>query len=143
MRLLSKDFIDMESLPQDFTCDGVGNCPSLEWIDVPKEAKSLVLTCDDPDATSGNFVHLILINIPIEITKIDDVTKTGGDFLANSAGTKNYIPPCPPAGNHRYIFTLYALDVERIEPESFESAEGTLKAHIVASATLTGVYGRG
>lgn len=142
MRLISKNFADMQSLSKEFTCDGVGVCPSFEWIDVPKETKSFALVCNDPDAPSGNFIHLLLVNIPAELTRIDDITKTGGDFLANSGSEKNYYPPCPPSGVHRYVFTLYALDIERINRESIENFDITLKPHIVASAVLTGVYGR-
>ena len=143
MQLMSKNFADMQSLPKEFTCDGAGACPSFEWIDVPKETKSFVLTCNDPDAPSGDFIHLLLINIPAELTSIDDITKTDGDFLANSGGENNYYPPCPPLGVHRYVFTLYALDIDRVDPESIENIEIALKPHIVASTTLTGVFGRG
>ena len=143
MRLISKDFADMQSMSSEFTCDGRGICPSSEWIGVPKETKSFALICNDPDASSGSFVHLLLINIPTELTRIDDITKTSGDFLLNSAGGNNYYPPCPPSGVHRYVFTLYALDIERIDPESIENIEITLKPHIVANAMLTGVYSRG
>lgn len=142
MQLMSKNFADMQSLPKEFTCDGAGACPSFEWIDVPKETKSFVFVCNDPDAISGDFVHLILINIPANTLRIDNIRETDGDFLANSAGENNYYPPCPPSGSHRYVFTLYALDVERIAPESVGEIETILKPHTVTSATITGIYAR-
>lgn len=143
MQLMSKNFADMQSLPKEFTCDGAGACPSFEWIDVPKETKSFVLTCNDPDAPSGDFIHLLLINIPAESTRIDDISKIKGDLLTNSGGEKNYYPPCPPSGIHRYVFTLYALDIDRVDPGPIENIDIALKAHIVATAKLTAVYGRG
>jgi hypothetical protein len=132
----------MQSLSKEFTCDGAGICPSFEWIDVPKETKSFVLTCNDPDAVSGNFIHLVLINIPAKTLRIDNIREIEGDFLPNSGGEKSYYPPCPPSGSHRYIFTLYALDIERIAPESVGEIETILKPHTVTSATITGIYAR-
>jgi Raf kinase inhibitor-like YbhB/YbcL family protein len=142
MRLLSSNFGDMESLPDKFTCDGEGICPSFSWIDVPKEAKSFVFICDDPDAPAGNFRHLIVVNIPVETDKIEDIETLEGDFLLNSGGERNYFPPCPPSGAHRYVFSLYVLDIERIDPASIEKIELTIKPHIVASAKITGIYSR-
>lgn len=142
MQLMSKNFADMQSLPQEFTCDGAGVCPAFEWIDAPKETKSFVLACNDPDAVSGNFIHLALINIPVGTSKIDNISEIEGDFLPNSGGERSYYPPCPPSGSHRYIFTLYALDIERIIPESVRDIETILKPHIIASATITGIYAK-
>lgn len=142
MQLLSKNFANMGSLPKELTCDGQGLFPNLEWGESPMGTKSFVLTCDDPDASSGDFVHLIFINIPADTTKIDDIYNTIGDFLPNSAGTKNYCPPCPPSGAHQYIYTLYALDVERIDPKSIEDIKTTIKPHTVESARITGIYGK-
>ena len=142
MRLISKDFAEMQGLPKKFTCDGAGVCPSFEWIDVPKETKSFVLTCNDPDAPSGNFVHLLLVNIPAELTRIDDITKTDGDFLANSGGDNNYYPPCPPKGIHRYVFSIHALNIERLNPDSIIDFQQTIKPYLICSASITGLYGK-
>ncbi|MDR2032307.1 MAG: YbhB/YbcL family Raf kinase inhibitor-like protein [Azoarcus sp.] len=57
-----------------------------------------------------------------------------------------YDGPCPPWNDelpHRYIFTLYALDVERLPLEGrFDgpAARAALREHILAEASLTGIY---
>jgi Raf kinase inhibitor-like YbhB/YbcL family protein len=63
------------------------------------------------------------------------------------AGTYHgYDGPCPPWNDervHHYVFTLYALDVERLPlGDSFSGpdARKAMARHVLAQATLTGVY---
>ena len=57
-----------------------------------------------------------------------------------------YDGPCPPWNDtipHHYVFTLYALDVERLSVSgSFRGAEvlNAMKGHVLEEAKLTGVY---
>ncbi len=57
-----------------------------------------------------------------------------------------YDGPCPPFNDaipHRYYFTLYALDVEKLSVEGNFTGPDVLKAmegHILAQATLVGTY---
>jgi Raf kinase inhibitor-like YbhB/YbcL family protein len=57
-----------------------------------------------------------------------------------------YDGPCPPWNDelpHRYIFTLYALDVDRLPlPARFTGADlrAALAGHVRAEARLTGLY---
>jgi hypothetical protein len=57
-----------------------------------------------------------------------------------------YDGPCPPWNDsivHHYVFTLYALDVERCPVEGQFSAPEVLtaiKSHILDQASLTGTY---
>lgn len=66
-------------------------------------------------------------------------TGMGGDYYG-------YDGPCPPWNDsipHRYIFTLYALDVPRCPVEGRFTGPDVRKAiegHVLASATLTGRY---
>ena len=57
MKLLSPDFSDGGNIPERFTCEGMDVSPTLRIDGVSKEAKSLVLVVDDPDARGGNFAH--------------------------------------------------------------------------------------
>ena len=50
MQLKSRAFEDGGMIPVKFTCEGPNISPPLEFIDVPAEAKSLVLMIEDPDA---------------------------------------------------------------------------------------------
>ncbi|MDX1655108.1 MAG: YbhB/YbcL family Raf kinase inhibitor-like protein [Candidatus Competibacteraceae bacterium] len=57
-----------------------------------------------------------------------------------------YDGPCPPWNDsvvHHYVFTLYALSVERLPVEGEFSATETLNAmqgHVLAKASITGTY---
>lgn len=57
-----------------------------------------------------------------------------------------YDGPCPPWNDsivHRYVFTLYALDVLRLDvpnPLTGAHVRRALEGHVLASASLTGTY---
>ena len=57
-----------------------------------------------------------------------------------------YDGPCPPWNDelpHRYVFTVYALDVERLSlPARFGGAEvrAAVAGHVLAQAAITGRY---
>jgi phosphatidylethanolamine-binding protein (PEBP) family uncharacterized protein len=53
--------------------------------------------------------------------------------------------PPPGSGQHRYVFKLYALDVEPdIDPQSTSKADllKAMQGHVLAEAKLIGVYKR-
>lgn len=132
-------------IPSKYTCDGQDLAPELTISDVPAAAKELVLIVDDPDAPIGTFVHWVLYNIPANTTKIDEKnlptgTKQGfSDFRRNGWGG-----PCPPNGEHRYFFKLYAIDKTLDMPEgaSKSKIENAIKGHIIEQAQLIGLYKR-
>ncbi len=63
----------------------------------------------------------------------------GGDYFG-------YDGPCPPWNDelpHRYVFTLYALDTDKVPVEGNFTGAGVLKAidgHVMGKASLTGRY---
>lgn len=71
----------------------------------------------------------------------------GSVELKNSFGDIGYGGPQPPkgTGDHPYVFTLYALSVEKLDlgaNTSLSAFKKALKGKILESATLTGKYGR-
>lgn len=120
-----------------------------------------------------NFFHWVLVDIPADTREIvagsfsNGVTpggKPGPDAaLGTRQGVNNYTEwfaadesmrgdyhgydgPCPPWNDellHRYIFTLYALDVERCPVEGRFGGPEVQKAiagHVLAQASVTGTY---
>jgi Raf kinase inhibitor-like YbhB/YbcL family protein len=121
----------------------------------------------------GEFVHWLMADIPPHITELaegscsravipggkripagPDGSRQGlNDYTGWFAGDNNmegpylgYDGPCPPFNDsipHHYVFTLYALDVPRLELRpAFTLAQlrEVMEGHVLASATLTGRY---
>ena len=140
MKISSSAVGHNQSIPAKYTCDGENINPPLEFFGIPKEARSLVLIVDDPDAPKETFVHWILFNIPI-IDKIMENSSAGIEGT-NSDFKQGYIGPCPPSGVHRYFFKLYALDTMLDLKKGVKKYDliKAMNGHIVAQAELIGLY---
>jgi len=140
MKLKSLDFKNNSHLPSEFTANGENISPQLQWQDFPDETKSFAITCIDPDAPSGDFIHWIVYDIPKDISEIKQADKIGKE-LENDFGEMNYNGPAPPSGTHRYIFTVYALDIENLNAQR-EDFFIEIKKHAIDSAKIIGLYKR-
>ena len=93
-----------------------------------------------------------MYNIPAKVTSLAQdagnpsagLLPAGAITLPNELGSERFLGAAPPAGDgeHRYVFTVSALDVERLEipPESTPAILGfQIAGHIVARAQLGGV----
>lgn len=152
MKLTSSAFEDGGSIPSLYTCDGDNKNPPLSIAEVPETAVSLVLIVEDPDVPAqirpgGMFDHWVLFNIPASANKIDTGEEPGmaGN---NGAGRLGYTGPCPPPqyepAEHRYVFTLYALDSDLPLPVAAgkEAVQTAMAGHILDTAQLVGRYRR-
>lgn len=142
--------IDIEQVYNGYGCAGKNISPDLQWSNPPKGTKSFALIVHDPDApVEGGWYHWLVFNIP-SIKK----SLLKGEILpypmfqtATSFDVPGYGGPCPPVGHnrHRYIFTLYALDVPRLPlHEDFKPqyAEKIMLPHVIGQASITGYYQR-
>jgi Raf kinase inhibitor-like YbhB/YbcL family protein len=158
----STAFREGASLPAstayDGCVDGAANrSPALTWTGAPAGTKSFALSLFDPDAPTGSgFYHWLLFDIPPSVSHLDP---GAGDPSSSAAvpgavsgrvdfGFSHYGGPCPPRGDtpHHYIFSVYALDVERLSGAGTTTTGGAfedaLRGHVLAKATLTGRFGR-
>lgn len=144
MKLTSSAFASNGAMPSEFTCDGADASPPLAISDVPKNAKSLALIMDDPDAPMGTFVHWVVWNIPPDTKEIKKSFEPSGVQGKTGFGKLGYGGPCPPSGTHRYFFKLYALDTELNLPEGStkKDLERAIQGHIIQQAQLMGTYKR-
>lgn len=155
MTLTSPDFADGQPIPRvhAYVGEGENRPPRLAWSNLPAGTVELALIVDDPDAPRPEpWVHDVLYNIPTDATPEEMVLRgatadSARRFTAgvNSWGESGWGGPYPPPGApHRYVFTLYALDVV-LELEPGATKERLLEAmqgHILGTATLTGTYQR-
>lgn len=145
MQLTSPSFQHNERIPVQYTCDGGDTIPPLQITEVPEGAQSLVLIMDDPDAPiEGSFVHWVVWNISPDTTEIVEGEEPSGIKGSNNFARTGYGGPCPPSGEHRYVFKLYALDKELDLEEGAGKAdvEEAMEGSIIKNTTLVGLYSR-
>ena len=145
MKITSSAFKYNSKIPSKYTCDDKNINPPLEFSDIPKETKSLVLIVDDPDAPSKTWVHWIAYNIDPSTTKIEE-NSVPREALQGTTdfGKPGYGGPCPPSGTHRYFFKLYALDTILDAPNGLTKQQvlEKVKDYVIEEAELVGLYSR-
>ena len=115
MKITSTAFVEGESIPVKYTCDGEDVSPPLRISGIPEGTRSLALIADDPDAPRGTWVHWVVHGIPPETTDLPEDYAAGlpggAGHGSNDFRDRGYGGPCPPGGSaHRYFFKVYALD---------------------------------
>ena len=146
--LTSNDITDGGVLP-DAQVQAKGNVsPHLKWSGAPEGTKSFAVTCYAPAAPTGSgFWHWTVANIPADVTELP----AGGPVPAGAVegrtdfGEPGYGGAAPPPGHgpHRYIFTVFAVDTERLDvtPDNSGAVFGfNLHFHTLAKATITATY---
>ncbi|WP_369788734.1 kinase inhibitor [Rouxiella sp. WC2420] len=153
----SNDLKDGDKMPNGQVFNGMGYqgnnlSPHLSWENAPAGTKSFAITCYDPDAPTGSgWWHWGVANLPADLHELPagagsdkgglpvGAVQTRTDF-----GKAGYGGAAPPQGeHHRYIFTVYALDVEHLEVS--EESSGAylgfnIHFHTLGKASLTVIY---
>lgn len=135
-------------------CGGDNVSPPLQWSGAPAATQSYAVTVFDPDAPGGGFWHWVAFDISVGAHGLnaDAGRPHSGDAPGDMAQGRNgfgdigYSGPCPPPGKpHRYVFTVYALDVPELDVGAGTDVQRTLteiRKHALASASFTALYGR-
>ena len=149
--LTSNDITDGGVLP-DTQVQAKGNTsPHLAWSGAPDGTKSFAVTCYDPDAPTGSgFWHWTVANIPADVSELATGASSGGLPKGAVEGRTDYgdvgfggAAPPPGHGPHRYIFTVFAVDVDSLQvtPDNSGAVFGfNLHFHTLAKATITATY---
>ncbi|SFM59637.1 YbhB/YbcL family Raf kinase inhibitor-like protein [Thermodesulforhabdus norvegica] len=153
--LVSPDFQNGKSLPVWSVMKAAGGenlSPALEWSNPPEGTRSFALAVIDEHPVARRWVHWLVVNIPADVRSLKrgaslKAMPDGATELRNSYGFIGYGGPQPPPGTgpHRYVFTVYALDVETVTvPESpdADEFEKAVKPHVLGTAKLIGIYER-
>lgn len=108
----------------DFGCHGDNLSPYVTWHNAPVGTKSFVVTMYDQDAPTGSgWWHWIVVDIPANVVELQagagsahDKLPEGARAVSNDAGQSAYVGICPPSGEtHRYLITVNALKVDKLE----------------------------
>ena len=137
-----------------FGCSGKNMSPELHWSDAPKGTKSFAITVYDPDAPTGSgWWHWLVVNLPKSTTSISSDASAqnklpkGAVETMTDYGSASFGGACPPKGDkdHAYVFTVYALDVEKLDVnEKSDSAlvGYMINQHVLEKSTMVSYYGR-
>ncbi|GAB3452723.1 YbhB/YbcL family Raf kinase inhibitor-like protein [Insolitispirillum peregrinum] len=136
-----------------FGCDGGNTSPHLSWSNAPTGTKSFAVTAYDPDAPTGSgWWHWNVVNIPATVSELaagasgSQAVPAGASELKNDYGVAGFGGACPPPGEvHRYVFTVYALGVEKLDlPQDASNALAgfMVRANSIGKASITAVYTR-
>lgn len=151
MEISSPAFENGGSIPALYTCQGKDTSPELVWGGPPDGTKSLALIMDDPDAPAGTWVHWVVYNLPHDSRGLPENASAGKAASFNlppgavqgrtSFKRSDYGGPCPPSGEHRYFFRLYALDTIFEQTDMDKAALlKAMQGHLLASGELMGKY---
>ena len=157
--LKSDDMGGQLSLSQVFEgmgCSGKNMSPSLKWINAPANTKSFAVTVYDPDAPSGSgWWHWVIFNIPAGVNELKadagrlekKLAPAGSVQSVTDWGRPGFSGACPPAGApaHRYLFTVYALSVPKLDLDE-KTPPATvgfvMNGSTIAKASLIAYYQR-
>ncbi len=151
------------TIPVPHSCHADNLSPPLTWTGVPAGTQALALLVDDPDSKTPGFVHWVIYNIPASATGLGEGVPGGAELADGSLQGSNdcapygpgtfaggaekklvgYDGPCPPGGEHRYVFTLYAVDapLDLRGEATVDEVVAAMEGHVLGQAELIGLLG--
>ncbi len=146
-KLSSPAFKTDGAYPKEFTGDGEGVSPPLEWKGAPEGTKFYALTLWHIPGPGDEKSYWVLYNIPASINSLPKNSMTIGKDGFNDKNRTGYDPmKSKGPGVKQYNITLYALSEEpKFSKERITRAEllSAIKGISLAKSTLNYTYERG
>jgi Raf kinase inhibitor-like YbhB/YbcL family protein len=165
LNLTSTAFLENGTIPTAYTYETNTSAsqhvsPPLNWRHTPSGTEGFALIVNDPDAPSGSFTHWVAYDNDSSLTgfadnasliNLDNRSLSPRFQGLNDNGTQGYSGPAGSCDSslaskqHRYVFTLYAVDnrtkLENLGDNATKSALLTaIDGSVLASDNLTGLY---
>jgi Raf kinase inhibitor-like YbhB/YbcL family protein len=140
-----------------FGCSGGNLSPELHWSGAPAATQSFVVTLFDRDerSTPSGWWHWVVYNLPKNVSSLpqgagaEHSSALPAETLQGRTdlGEDAYHGPCPAKGDppHRYVFTVYALNVAKlpVPPDSSGAmVTSIVQEHLLGKAVFVAHYGR-
>jgi Raf kinase inhibitor-like YbhB/YbcL family protein len=140
-----------------FGCSGGNLSPELHWSGAPAATQSFVVTLFDRDerSTPSGWWHWVVYNLPKNVSSLpqgagaEHSSALPAETLQGRTdlGADAYHGPCPAKGDppHRYVFTVYALNVAKlpVPPDSSGAmVTSIVQEHLLGKAVFVAHYGR-
>jgi len=137
-------------LPVEYTGDGAGTTPPLEWNEPPAGTKAFAIIMHHVDPQGKTKWYWTLYNLPAGTRALPANAKGVGTLGNNSVnGRTGYAPPHSKGpGDKTYVLTLFALSAP-LEPSvaapdvTREVLLAAMKDKVLAASELHVVYARG
>lgn len=146
--LTSPAFTHHGAMPAEFTGDGAGISPPLQWSNVPAGTKCFALQLwHKPNANAEEVKsYWVISNIPADVRALEKNSRNVGVFGLNDKRRAGYDPMNSKGpGVKEYHITLYALSAEpKLVAERFKRQEllNAIKDITLSESTLTYTYER-
>jgi phosphatidylethanolamine-binding protein (PEBP) family uncharacterized protein len=144
--LMSSVVEDLQKLPVEFTGDGDGISPPLEWSGAPAATKSYALIMDHVTPDGDKKWYWTIYDIPANAASLPKDSQRIGKLGTGFKGEIGYEPPHSKGpGAKTYVITLYALS----EPLKVAGSPGreellaAMKDKVLASSSLRVVHSSG
>lgn len=159
--LIAPDIAQGATIPDRFAEES-RTSPALRWRGVPEGTRSFALSVTDPDVPAEfdfprSFAHWLVHGLPGHLRELPEgasqsLAMPAGAVELNSDFVTFAIPgfgrgwggPWPPDASHRYVFTLYALKVPRLDlpPDAdFAAFAAAVLPVTIDQASFTARYG--
>ena len=146
--LQSADIPDPTHYPVEFTGDGAGITPSLQWKGAPTGTRGFALVMDHLTPDESIKTCWLLWDLPASLNTLGKAAKPPGKTGVSSRGAVGYEPPHSQGpGDKHYVLTVYALSA----PLAIAGAEtkvtrdmvfAAMKGKVLGSASMTVTYAR-
>ncbi len=146
--LRSADIPDPTHYPVEFTGDGAGITPSLQWKGAPAGTRGFALVMDHLTPDESIKTCWLLWDMPASLNTLSKAAKPPGKAGVSSRGAVGYEPPHSQGpGDKHYVITVYALSAPLVIPGAETKVTrdmvlAAMKGKVLGSASLTVTYAR-